>query len=67
MFSADLAPGPEYNDQVMRYEDWLHKQAQYLEMHVKVLEAQIAKQKRAKKTIQARQRQVMHPAFSYLI
>lgn len=41
-----------------QYEDWLNKQAQYLDSQVKVLETQIQKQKRAKKTIQARQRQV---------
>ena len=56
--SAELAPSVEYDRQVLQYEDWLSKQTQYLDVQVKMLEQQIQKQKRAKKTIQARQRQV---------
>ncbi|XP_048237798.1 histone-lysine N-methyltransferase 2C-like isoform X4 [Haliotis rufescens] len=49
--------GPEYDRQQLQYEDWLTKQAQFLDMQIKLLEQQIAKQKRTKKSIQARQRQ----------
>jgi hypothetical protein len=56
--AAEQSPGPQYEMQVRAYEEFLVKQQQHLELHVKVLEQQIAKQKRAKKTIQARQRQV---------
>ncbi|XP_070175347.1 histone-lysine N-methyltransferase 2C-like isoform X3 [Littorina saxatilis] len=54
---SELAPSPEYDRQVLQYEDWLSKTTQYLDLQVKMLEQQIQKQKRAKKTIQARQRQ----------
>ena len=55
---VELAPSAEYDQQVLQYEDWLNKQTRYLDVQVKMLEQQIQKQKRAKKTIQARQRQV---------
>ena len=61
MFAGEL--GPDYHRQMMQYEDWLTKQAQFLDMHIKLLEQQIQKQKRAKKTIQARQRQVRYGTY----
>ncbi|GFN93147.1 LOW QUALITY PROTEIN: histone-lysine N-methyltransferase mll3, partial [Plakobranchus ocellatus] len=48
--------GPEYERQAAQYEDWLAKQAMYLESQVKTFETQVQKLKRSKKTIQARQR-----------
>ena len=50
--------GPEYERQSALYEDWLGKQSVYLEAQVKTFETQVNKLKRAKKTIQARQRLV---------
>lgn len=52
--------GPEYERQAALYEDWLSKQAMYLDSRVKSFETQVNKLKRAKKTIQARQRVVSY-------
>ncbi|XP_052093536.1 histone-lysine N-methyltransferase 2C-like isoform X6 [Mytilus californianus] len=48
---------PEIERQHVQYEDWLMKHSQYLEMQIKALETQIAKCKRTKKAINARNRQ----------
>ncbi|XP_059154742.1 histone-lysine N-methyltransferase 2C-like isoform X4 [Physella acuta] len=48
--------GPEYERHALQYEEWLAKQAIYLENQVKTFEGQVNKLKRSKKTIQARQR-----------
>ncbi|KAK6183545.1 hypothetical protein SNE40_011007 [Patella caerulea] len=53
--SGDM-PG-ELDPKRIPYEDWLLKQGQFLEMQVKLFEQQTQKQKRAKRSIQARQRQ----------
>lgn len=50
--------GPDYERQANLYEDWLGKQAMYLDSQVKMFEGQVNKLKRSKKTIQARQRLV---------
>lgn len=52
--------GPDFERQANMYEDWLGKQAIYLESQVKMFEGQVNKLKRGKKTIQARQRLVSH-------
>lgn len=49
---------PEVDQQHFVYENWLVKQGEYLEMRVKFIEQQIQKQKRTKKAINARNRQV---------
>ena len=55
-FSGEISP--EIERQHVQYEDWLMKHSQYLEMQIKALETQIAKCKRTKKAINARNRQV---------
>ena len=50
--------GPEAERQQIQYEHWLNKHGEFLEMQMKFLEQQIQKQKRTKKAINARNRQV---------
>ena len=56
LFTVDTAP--DSDQQHYMYENWLGKQKDYLEMQVKFVEQQIQKQKRTKKAINARNRQV---------
>lgn len=49
---------PDSDRQYYQYEHWLMKHGEFLEMQVKFLEQQIQKQKRTKKAINARNRQV---------
>lgn len=67
-FTGEVSP--EIERQHVQYEDWLMKHSQYLEMQIKALETQIAKCKRTKKAINARNRQVIvyngHGLFSDL-
>ena len=50
--------GPEAEQQHLLYDTWLVRHGEFLEGQVKYLEQQIQKQKRTKKAINARNRQV---------
>ena len=58
--------GPEAEQQHRLYDTWLVGQGDFLEGQVKYLEQQIQKQKRTKKAINARNRQVYITVSFYL-